>query len=112
MSLTDLLQPAEELSEAQRREREREVLGRVAERLGALRLTAPAIFFLESIKPLSFVSSQALVFLGPTVQALFPWRDYQVLAEALESRENLEWLICRLEEIEEGPAPAPPDDAT
>ena len=87
-------------SEAERREREREVLGKLAQALIARRMTAPAILFLESIKPLSFIASQALIFLGPIAEALLSYADYRVLAEALESRENLEWLIGKLEEGE------------
>lgn len=84
--------------EAARLEREREVLGKLAQALIDRRLTAPAILFLESVKPLSFIASQALIFLGPLAEALLSYADYQILAEALESRENLEWMICKLEE--------------
>lgn len=111
MATGDHLNLTADTSEAQRVAAQREVLGRVADRLGQLHLAAPAIFVLESIKPLSFLSSQALVFLGPIVQALFPLRDYQLFAEALESRPNVEWFICRLEELEEGGAPCPPEEA-
>ncbi len=84
-------------SDAARREREREVLGKLAEALLARRLAAPAILFLESVKPLSFIASQALIFIGPIAEALLSYADYQALAEALESRENVEWLIAKLE---------------
>ncbi|HEY3396915.1 MAG TPA: hypothetical protein VGM19_04575 [Armatimonadota bacterium] len=101
-------------SDEERQAEQRRVLAGVADQLIARRLGAPAIFFLESIKPLSFVASQALVFLGPILQALLSMKDYELLAESLEDRENLEWLICRLEEAEENnyrspAAGAPPD---
>jgi hypothetical protein len=93
-------------ADAERTAREREVLDNAAQLLIERRLTAPAILFLESIKPLSFITSQALVFLGPLVQALLSFADYQVFAEAVESRENLEWLIQRLEAADKtGPPP-------
>lgn len=82
--------------------RQREVLARVAERLIARRLTAPAIFVLESSRPLSFVASQALVFFQPIVQGLLGVKDYAVFAAAIEDRANIEWLIEKLEAAEEG----------
>ncbi len=84
--------------------RQREVLARVAERLIARRLTAPAIFVLESSRPLSFVASQALVFFQPIVQGLLGVKDYAVFAAAIEDRANIEWLIGELEAAEESSA--------
>jgi len=73
----------------------------VAERLIARRLTAPAIFVLESSRPLSYIASQALVFFQPLVQGLLGVRDFAVFAAALEDRDNIEWLIRELEAGEE-----------
>ena len=86
------------------RDCQREVLAKVAEGLAVRRLTAPAIFTLESTKPLSYVASQALIFFQPIVQGLLGIKDYEIFAAALEDRENIEWLIQRLEEHEEGRA--------
>jgi hypothetical protein len=82
-------------------ERQREVLRKVAEGLVARKLTAPAIFVLESSMPLTYVASQALVLLRPFVQAIIGIRDYEVFAAALEDRDNVEWLIQQLEAAEE-----------
>ena len=87
--------------EQQRTDRQREVLQKVADKLLERRMEAPAIMLLESVKPLSFIASQGLVFLGPLLQVLLSVKDYDTFAEALESRENVEWLIRRLEEGEE-----------
>lgn len=76
------------------------VLERVARELIRRRMTAPAIFALESTRPLSFVASQALTVLGPLVQALLPLPRYQEFCEALEDRRNIDWLITRLEQAE------------
>ena len=84
------------------RERQREVLTKVARELAKRRLTAPAIFTLESMMPLSYVASQALVMLKPLVQVLIGGKDYAVFAAALEDRENVEWLLQQLEAVEEG----------
>jgi hypothetical protein len=61
------------------------------------RMTVPAIFFLESVKPLSFVGSQALHFFEPMVNAFFQVRDYERFAVMMERRENLEALLVRIE---------------
>jgi hypothetical protein len=74
-----------------------QVLEQVAQELIRRRLTAPAIFALESTRPLSFLASQALLVLGPLVQALLPLPRYQEFCEALEDRRNIDWLITRLE---------------
>jgi len=60
-------------------------------------MTVPAIFFLESMKPLSFVGSQAMHFFEPIVHAFFPVRDYERFALLMERRENLERLLVKIE---------------
>lgn len=84
------------------RERQRAVLGKVARELARRRLTAPAIFVLEGMMPLTYVASSGLVMLKPLVQALIGIKDYEVFAAALEDRENVEWLLRQLEAAEEG----------
>ncbi len=61
-------------------------------------MTVPAILFLESVKPLSFVGSQALYFFEPMVRALFTVPEYERFAALLERRENLEILLVKIEE--------------
>ncbi len=61
------------------------------------RMTVPAIFFLESMKPLSFVGSQAMHFFEPFVNAFFTVRDYERFALLMERRENLEALLVKIE---------------
>ena len=60
-------------------------------------MTVPAIFFLESMKPLSFVGSQAMHFFEPLVHAFLPVRDYERFALLMERRENLEALLVKIE---------------
>lgn len=90
------------IDEEDRTRRQHEVLQKVADKLLERRLEAPAILLLESVKPLSFIASQGLVFLGPLLQPLLSVKDYDLFAEAVERRENVEWLIRRLEEGEGG----------
>ena len=61
------------------------------------RMTVPAIFFHESVKPLSFVGSQAMHFFEPFVHAFLPVRDYERFALMMERRENLETLLIKIE---------------
>jgi hypothetical protein len=83
-------------------ERQAELIEKLASKIVELKLTAPAIFLLESSKPLSFIGSQALVFLQPVVQAVFPFKEYQEIAVMLEDRENVEKLIVAIEKLDAG----------
>jgi hypothetical protein len=77
---------------------EEALLDRLAELTVRHRMTVPAIFFLESVKPLSFVGSQALHFFEPMVNAFFQVRDYERFAVLMERRESLEALLVKIEE--------------
>ena len=73
------------------------LLDRLAELTVRHRMTVPAIFFLESVKPLSFVGSQALHFFEPMVHAFFNVREYERFALLMERRENFEALLVKIE---------------
>ncbi len=64
-------------------------------------MTVPAILFLESVKPLSFVGSQALYFFEPMVRALFSVPEYERFAALVERRENIEVLLVKIETRDE-----------
>jgi hypothetical protein len=83
-------------------ERREEVLNKIAQKVVDLRLTPVAIVMLESGKPLSFVGSQLMVFLQPVVTSLFPFHQYDEVAALLEERSNVEALIQKIEELEDG----------
>ncbi len=63
-------------------------------------LSAPAIMFLESTKPLSFIGSQIMVFFAPFVKAFWTGASYDELANLLEERENVEVLLREIERLE------------
>ena len=67
----------------------------------ALRMTVPAILTLESVKPLSFVGSQALYFFEPMVRAFFAVPDYERFAALVERRDTLEALLVKIEQRDE-----------
>ena len=74
---------------------------RIAEATVRYRMTVPAILFLESMKPLSFVGSQALYFFEPMVRAIFTVPDYERFAALMERRENFEALLVAIEQKDE-----------
>ena len=73
------------------------LLERVAARVVELRLEVPAVLTLESVRPLSFVASQAMFFFQPLVQALLRFGEYQRFAALAERREALEALTTLIE---------------
>lgn len=78
-----------------------ELLEAVAKRVVGMRLAVPAVFFLESTKPLSFLGSQLLIFLQPFVQAFLTVKSYERFSHLMEDRDNVEKLIQRMEQLDE-----------
>ena len=77
------------------------LIQRTAEEIVQRRLAAPAVFLLESSRPLSFIASQGLVVLGPFVDAAFDAPHYEAFCRMIENRDNVEKLTQRIEELEE-----------
>ena len=65
------------------------------------RMSAPAVLFLESLRPLSFIGSQAMVFLQPVVASFFSPLEYERLAQILERRESIGLFIERIQESQD-----------
>ena len=82
-------------------EEDDELIEKVARKVVNMRLTVPAIFLLESSKPLAFLGGQLLVFLEPFIQTLFNFKRYQRFAFLMENRDNWERLLRRIEDMEE-----------
>lgn len=78
-------------------ERKKEILGKLAHEVVERELIAPAIMFLESVKPLSFIGSQIMVMANPFVQILFNSKVYWEVTVLLEDRDNVEYLIQEIE---------------
>ena len=72
-------------------------LTKLAEEVKARRMTTPAIFFLEMMKPLSFISSQTMIFFGPIFSAFIKPDSYYRAAEIFENRDNVEFLLKEIE---------------
>lgn len=75
------------------------VIDEIARDVVRRRLETPVILFLETHKPLSFVASQALVVGSPVLGALFGIDRVARYSGLLRSRENVERLIRRIEEL-------------
>lgn len=78
-------------------EEDEALLVRVAQRVARLHMEVPAVLFLESVRPLSFVGSQAMVFFQPFAQAIFPWPQYERFTELMSDRDNLDRLTRLIE---------------
>ena len=81
-------------------EEEAAVIEKVAHQVVKRGMTVPAIIFFESVKPMNFIGSQAMVFFEPIVQGLFDFKDYTTLRQALEKRTTLEIVIQRIEALD------------
>ncbi len=62
------------------------------------RLTVPVIIFLETVKPLSFLGNQLLIFANPVISLVVSAENYYRFVRMLENRENVEKLIVAIEE--------------
>ncbi|MDD4309007.1 MAG: hypothetical protein PHO32_01370 [Candidatus Cloacimonetes bacterium] len=63
---------------------------------------APAgILFLESVRPLHGIGSQAMFFILPFAEIIFDSKKYQRFALLIENEENLKKMIARMDELDE-----------
>jgi hypothetical protein len=80
-------------------EGQREVIDRLCQRIVERGLTTPALVFLESVRPLNYVTSQTLQFFAPVLSAVADPRAVQDLADFLERRGSVDFLCQRIEEL-------------
>lgn len=76
---------------------EQALLEKIAHKIRARGLEAPAILFLESVRPLNMVGSQVMIGLQPFVELAANPADYELLTQALEKRPSIDILIRLLE---------------
>ena len=60
-------------------------------------MSVPAVMFLESVRPLNFVGSQAMVFFKPILSRFFSRVEYDRITIILEKREVVDLLINEIE---------------
>jgi hypothetical protein len=92
--------PAALTTQAPLTEREAAIIEKIAAKVVSLKMTVPAILFLESVKPLNYIGAQALIFFEPFVQTLFNFSEYDTFREMMERRENVERLLLKIEELD------------
>ena len=76
-----------------------EALERLAVAVVARGMETPAIVFLDSLTPLSFLASQTMHALWPLVRTVARTEDFPAIAEALEDRRTVRVLVDRIEEL-------------
>ncbi|MEE2788385.1 MAG: hypothetical protein VX589_13665 [Myxococcota bacterium] len=74
-----------------------ESVGRLLKIIDRFALRTPAILALESMRPFSFVASQFMHVMSPAVSAFLPKDDWSRIAELLEDRRGLDYLLAALE---------------
>jgi hypothetical protein len=79
---------------------EAELMAKIAAKVIQWQMAIPAIMFLESMKPLNWIGSQAMVFFEPFVSAIFNVRQYNIFRGMMERRENMERLLQKIEELD------------
>lgn len=79
-------------------EEDRALFAKLGAWLATRSLETPAILFLETVRPLSFVGAQGMHFLEPFARAIFDITEYERLARLLERRENIEVLVRAIED--------------
>ena len=80
--------------------RDREFLTRLSRSIVRSSLTTPAVFFLEMTKPLGFIGSQFMIFLGPILGAFIKTDRYYRAATLFERPENIEYVISEIERLD------------
>ena len=80
---------------------DKQIISNLAEKIVRHGMAIPAILFLEMVKYLSFFGGQLMVFFGPIITVFIPSHSYYKIAELLEDRKNVEFLLVKIEHLEE-----------
>lgn len=81
-------------------EAQRAMIDGLCRQIVARELTTPALLFLESVRPLNYVTAQTVQFFAPLLSAAGDARACEELASFLERRGSIEVLCRRIEELE------------
>ena len=80
------------------------LIEKLAQKVAQRGLQTPAILFLEMHKPLSFLAGQSLLLGSGFLAPIFGPQNVQQIAKLVESRDNIERLIQRIEELHPSPS--------
>lgn len=75
---------------------ERAALESILAEIARRRMTGPAILFLESMRGMNAIASQAMVFLQPFATVVLDQARYDALARYLERRGSIDWICDEL----------------
>ena len=78
-------------------QRRTELIDQFARRVTHIGMTAPAILFLESFKPIAFLGAQLLWFSEPFLNLVINPTDLHDFIELIQDEANTEALLARLE---------------
>lgn len=87
--------------EEQQIEERNRLIDNLARRIVRRRLETPAIMFLEMHKPVAFLASQCMLMASPLVAPLLGRWEIEKYSRLLNSPENVELLIHRIEDLSE-----------
>ncbi|WP_146216199.1 hypothetical protein [Nitrospira lenta] len=73
------------------------LLQRIADAVVQRRMAAPAVVFLESLGPMSFLGSQAMHFFAPIIELAFSAHEVSQVAALLERRDTTVRLVALIE---------------
>ncbi|MBT3250506.1 MAG: hypothetical protein HN729_02000 [Candidatus Marinimicrobia bacterium] len=79
---------------------DKEILTKFSKKIVDRGMSVPAILFLETVKYVSFIGSQMLVFFGPIITAFVRSEPYYRITELLEDRKNIEFIMTEIERLE------------
>ena len=63
-------------------------------------MTTPALFTLETMRPLSYVGSQFMHMLSPAISTFLTSEAWNEMAELLEDRRGMDYVLERIEKAE------------
>lgn len=78
-----------------------QVVDKVCREIVRRGLTTPALVSLEVFRPLNYVGAQAMHFFRPIVTLILDGEGYRHFSEFLEHRESVDYLVRRIEELED-----------
>lgn len=75
------------------------LIDELARKVVARRLETPAILFLEMNKPVAFIAGQSMLVASPLLAPLFGPEGVRKYSQLFGSRDNIEVLIRRIEDL-------------
>jgi len=81
-------------------EEEAALLRKMARKIVERRMTAPALLFLESYRPLNYIGSQLMLVLAPLLNIFFTLPEWDKLRIIMERRESVGLFLDMLDDEE------------